>query len=114
MTSLTDYSVNFNKNLKVSFNGGDLSSDAGLLIPPEQGYIAGILIFYQNHFEYANIINQTYLDIEYFYEKDDHFVLVSNSRKMVFLIKKTQFLQGNSEMFGQFINHKRNHSSKIS
>ena len=33
MTSLTDYAVNFNKNLKVSFNGGDLSSDAGLLIP---------------------------------------------------------------------------------
>lgn len=33
MTSLTDYAVNFNKNLKVNFNGGDLSSDAGLLIP---------------------------------------------------------------------------------
>ena len=33
MTSLTDYAVNFNKNMKVSFNGGDLSSDAGLLIP---------------------------------------------------------------------------------
>ncbi|WKY46157.1 transposase [Eubacteriaceae bacterium ES2] len=33
MTSLTDYTVSFNKNLKVSFNGGNLSSDAGLLIP---------------------------------------------------------------------------------
>ena len=33
MTSLNDYAVNFNKKLKVSFNGGDLSSDAGLLIP---------------------------------------------------------------------------------
>lgn len=33
MTSLTDYIVNFNKNLKVNFNGGDISSDAGLLIP---------------------------------------------------------------------------------
>ena len=33
MTSLNDYTVNFNKKLKVSFNGGNLSSDAGLLIP---------------------------------------------------------------------------------
>ncbi len=77
----------------------------------KKGHITGILIFYQDHFEYADIINQTYLDIEYFYEKDDHFVLVSHSRKMVFLIRKTQFLQGNSEMFGQFINEKRNRLS---
>jgi len=33
MTSLTDYTLNFNKNMKVSFNGGNLSSDTGLLIP---------------------------------------------------------------------------------
>ena len=33
MTSLPDYTLNFNKNLKVNFNGGDLSTDAGLLIP---------------------------------------------------------------------------------
>ena len=33
MTSLNDYAVNFNKKLKVIFNGGNLSSDAGLLIP---------------------------------------------------------------------------------
>ncbi|MGV8907221.1 MAG: transposase [Acetobacterium sp.] len=33
MTSLTDYALNFNKNLKVSFDGGNLSSDTGLLIP---------------------------------------------------------------------------------
>jgi len=32
MTSSNDYTVNFNKNLKVSFNGGILSSDADLLI----------------------------------------------------------------------------------
>ncbi len=33
MTSLTDCTLNFNKNLKINFNGGNLSSDAGLLIP---------------------------------------------------------------------------------
>jgi len=75
----------------------------------KKGHITGILIFYQDHFEYSDIINQAYPDIEYFYEKDDHFVLVSHSRKMVFLIRKAQFLQGNSEMFGQFINKMRNH-----
>ena len=33
MTSLAHYAVNFNTKLKVSFDGGDLSSDAGLLVP---------------------------------------------------------------------------------
>ena len=33
MISLNDYAAYFNKKLKVSFNGGDLSSDSGLLIP---------------------------------------------------------------------------------
>ncbi|WKY43217.1 transposase [Eubacteriaceae bacterium ES2] len=33
MTNSTDYLVNFNTKLKVSFDGSDLSSDTGLLIP---------------------------------------------------------------------------------
>lgn len=33
MTSLIDCTLNFNKNMKISFNGENLSSDAGLLIP---------------------------------------------------------------------------------
>ncbi|WP_243135768.1 hypothetical protein [Acetobacterium tundrae] len=72
----------------------------------KKGHITGILIFYQDHFEYADIINQTYPDIEYFYEKDDHFVLVSHSRKMVFLIKKALFLHGIPEEFRAFWDEK--------
>ncbi|MBI4858338.1 MAG: hypothetical protein HY818_16505 [Acetobacterium woodii] len=80
----------------------------------KKGHISGNLTFYSDHFEYSDIINHTYSDIQYFSEKNDHFILVSNSTKMVFLVRKAQFLQGNSELFGQFINEKRNHSSKIS
>ncbi|AFA47457.1 hypothetical protein [Acetobacterium woodii] len=76
-----------------------------------KGHISGNLTFYSDHFEYSDIINHTYSDIQYFSKKNDHFILVSNSTKMVFLIKKSQFLQGNSEMFGQFINEKRNRLS---
>ncbi len=32
MSSLTEMSLNCNKKVKMSFNGGDLSSDAGLLL----------------------------------------------------------------------------------
>ena len=42
MTSLNDYAVNFNKKLKVSFNGGNLSSDAGLLIPRSFDELLGL------------------------------------------------------------------------
>ena len=98
----------------------------------KKGRISGNLTFYSDHFEYSDIIvntglkipkngyfttvldiiNRTYSDIQYFSKKNDHFILVSNSTKMVFLVRKAQFLQGNSEMFSQFINEKRNHSSK--
>ena len=33
MTILNDYTLKFNKNLKVSYNDGNLTSDVGLLIP---------------------------------------------------------------------------------
>ncbi|MBC3796871.1 hypothetical protein [Acetobacterium tundrae] len=75
----------------------------------KKGHISGNLTFYSGHFEYSDIINRPYSDIQYFYNGNDHFILVSNSEKMVFLIRKDLFLQGNSEMFGQFINKMRNH-----
>nr|WP_265332394.1 transposase [Zhaonella formicivorans] len=42
MKSVQEYSMNFNSRIKVNFNGGDLTSDAGLLLYKEFDYKLGL------------------------------------------------------------------------
>lgn len=50
MTSLTFNTLNFNKNLKVSYDGGNLSSDTGLLIPRSFDEALGLSKLIENCF----------------------------------------------------------------
>lgn len=42
MASLQEYGMNFNPRMKVNFDGGDLTSDAGLLLYKEFDYKLGL------------------------------------------------------------------------
>ncbi len=83
MTSVTEKALNFNKMIKVNFNGGDLSSDSGLLLIKEFDERIGFSRLIKdtlnindpvNHTKHKNhdvLIQKIYLNIAG-YHADDH------------------------------------------
>ena len=51
MTILNDTTLESNKYLKINFNGGDLSSDAGLLLMKEFAYKMGFVKILKSMFK---------------------------------------------------------------
>ncbi|MBC3796870.1 hypothetical protein [Acetobacterium tundrae] len=99
----TQYNVTLKKLFLLKKSG--TTEDLERLRTIKKGHISGTLIFYPDHFEYSDILNNRYL-VQYIYEKDDHFIVVSHAVKMVLLIKKSLFLKGTPEEFRAFLDEK--------
>jgi len=99
----TQYNVTLKKLFLLKKSG--TAEDLERIRTIKKGHISGTLIFYPDHFEYSDILNNRYL-VQYIYEKDDHFIVVSHAVKMVLLIKKALFLKGTPEEFRAFLDEK--------
>jgi len=102
-TIATQYNISLKKLLMLKKNGSP--EDLERLKTIKTGYISGTLIFYSDHFEYSDLLNNTYL-IHFVYEKDDHFIIFAHEHKMIFLIKKNLFLKGTPKEFRTFLDEK--------
>ncbi|MBC3887968.1 hypothetical protein GH810_06550 [Acetobacterium paludosum] len=102
-TIATQYNINLKKLLMLKKNAA--AEDLEQLRAIKKGHITGTLIFYSDHFEYSDLLNNTYL-VHFVYEKNDHFIIVAHKYKMVFLIKKSLFLKGTPEEFRTFLDEK--------
>ncbi|MBC3887965.1 hypothetical protein GH810_06535 [Acetobacterium paludosum] len=99
----TQYNVTLKKLFLLKKSG--TTEDLERIRIIKKGHISGTLNFYPDHFEYSDILNNTYL-VQYIYEKDDHFIVVCHAKKMVLLIKKSLFLKGTPEEFRTFLDEK--------
>lgn len=102
-TIATQYNINLKKRLLLKKSG--IPEDLERLRAIKTGHISGTLIFYSDHFEYSDLLNNTYL-VHFVYEKDDHFIIVAHAYKMVFHIKKNLFLKGTPAEFRTFLDEK--------
>ncbi|WP_414732884.1 hypothetical protein [Acetobacterium carbinolicum] len=100
-------SMQYNISLKklLMLKKGGSSEDLERLKTIKTGHISGTLIFYSDHFEYSDLLKNTYF-IHFVYEKEDHFIIFDHKYKIVFLIKKNLFLKGTPKEFRTFLDEK--------